>query len=81
MNALFIPKLGSMVYAMSGMQTKLHLIADEPACSTAAPLPTAAPASPTCISGRLPPRARISMPGSPAPARPATRSTNRPTAR
>ena len=29
MNALFIPKLGSMVYAMSGMQTKLHLIADE----------------------------------------------------
>lgn len=30
MNALFIPRLGSMVYAMSGMQTKLHLIADEP---------------------------------------------------
>ena len=29
MNALFIPRLGSMVYAMSGMQTKLHLIADE----------------------------------------------------
>ena len=30
MNALFIPRLGSMVYAMSGMQTRLHLIADEP---------------------------------------------------
>lgn len=29
MNALFIPRLGSMVYAMAGMQTKLHLIADE----------------------------------------------------
>jgi len=29
MNALFIPKLGSMIYAMSGMQTKLHLIADQ----------------------------------------------------
>jgi len=30
MNALFIPQLGSMVYAMSGMQTKLHLMADTP---------------------------------------------------
>ena len=30
MNALFIPRLGSMVYAMAGMQTKLHLIADKP---------------------------------------------------
>lgn len=30
MNALFIPQLGSMVYAMSGMQTKLHLLADHP---------------------------------------------------
>ncbi len=30
MNALFIPRLGSMVYAMSGMQTRLHLIADQP---------------------------------------------------
>ena len=29
MNALFIPRLGSMVYAMAGMQTKLHLIADQ----------------------------------------------------
>ncbi|VVE12546.1 Cytochrome bo(3) ubiquinol oxidase subunit 2 [Pandoraea fibrosis] len=29
MNAFFIPQLGSMVYAMSGMQTKLHLIASE----------------------------------------------------
>ncbi|MCP3018415.1 ubiquinol oxidase subunit II [Cupriavidus basilensis] len=30
MNSLFIPQLGSMVYAMAGMQTKLHLIADTP---------------------------------------------------
>lgn len=30
MNAFFIPRLGSMIYAMSGMQTKLHLIANEP---------------------------------------------------
>ncbi|VVE89227.1 Cytochrome bo(3) ubiquinol oxidase subunit 2 [Pandoraea bronchicola] len=29
MNAFFIPQLGSMVYAMSGMETKLHLIANE----------------------------------------------------
>lgn len=28
MNALWIPKLGSQVYAMSGMTTKLHLIAN-----------------------------------------------------
>jgi len=30
MNSFFIPQLGSMVYAMSGMQTRLHLIADAP---------------------------------------------------
>lgn len=29
MNALWIPKLGSQVYAMSGMTTKLHLIANQ----------------------------------------------------
>lgn len=29
MNAFFIPQLGSMVYAMSGMETKLHLIANQ----------------------------------------------------
>ncbi|MCB1149794.1 MAG: COX aromatic rich motif-containing protein [Chlamydiia bacterium] len=28
MNALWIPDLGSMIYAMPGMRTKLHLIAD-----------------------------------------------------
>jgi len=28
MNSFFIPQLGSQVYAMAGMQTKLHLIAD-----------------------------------------------------
>lgn len=30
MNSFFIPSLGSQVYAMAGMQTQLHLIADEP---------------------------------------------------
>jgi cytochrome o ubiquinol oxidase subunit 2 len=30
MNSFFIPQLGSQVYAMAGMQTRLHLIADEP---------------------------------------------------
>ena len=28
MNSFFIPQLGSQVYAMSGMQTQLHLVAD-----------------------------------------------------
>ena len=30
MNAFMIPQLGSQIYAMEGMQTKLHLIADTP---------------------------------------------------
>jgi len=30
MNSFFIPQLGSQVYAMAGMQTRLHLIANEP---------------------------------------------------
>lgn len=30
MNSFFIPQLGSQVYAMAGMQTQLHLVADEP---------------------------------------------------
>ncbi|SDD02375.1 ubiquinol oxidase subunit II [Paraburkholderia lycopersici] len=30
MNSFFIPQLGSQVYAMPAMQTKLHLIANEP---------------------------------------------------
>jgi cytochrome o ubiquinol oxidase subunit II len=30
MNSFFIPQLGSQIYAMAGMQTQLHLIADEP---------------------------------------------------
>ncbi len=29
MNSFFIPRLGSQIYAMAGMQTELHLIADE----------------------------------------------------
>jgi hypothetical protein len=31
MNSFFIPQLGSQTYAMAGMQTRLHLIADESA--------------------------------------------------
>ncbi len=30
MNSFFIPQLGSQVYTMAGMQTQLHLIADQP---------------------------------------------------
>jgi cytochrome o ubiquinol oxidase subunit II len=30
MNSFFIPQLGSQIYAMAGMQTQLHLIADSP---------------------------------------------------
>jgi cytochrome o ubiquinol oxidase subunit 2 len=30
MNSFFIPQLGSQIYAMAGMQTQLHLIADVP---------------------------------------------------
>ena len=30
MNSFFIPRLGSMIYAMAGMQTQLHLLASEP---------------------------------------------------
>lgn len=29
MNAFFVPELGSQIYAMAGMETKLHLIANE----------------------------------------------------
>ena len=30
MNSFFIPQLGSQIYAMAGMQTRLHLLADRP---------------------------------------------------
>jgi cytochrome o ubiquinol oxidase subunit 2 len=30
MNTFFIPQLGGQIYAMAGMRTKLHLIANEP---------------------------------------------------
>ncbi len=30
MNAFFIPQLGTQIYAMGGMQTQLHLVADHP---------------------------------------------------
>ncbi|MBF7013852.1 ubiquinol oxidase subunit II [Novosphingobium resinovorum] len=30
MNVFFVPRLGTMIYAMNGMETKLHLMADKP---------------------------------------------------
>jgi cytochrome o ubiquinol oxidase subunit 2 len=30
MASLFIPRLGSQIYAMAGMQTRLHLLAEQP---------------------------------------------------
>ena len=34
MTSFFIPRLGSQIYAMAGMQTRLHLLADEPGAYT-----------------------------------------------
>jgi cytochrome o ubiquinol oxidase subunit II len=34
MTSFFIPQLGSQIYAMAGMQTRLHLMADEPGSYT-----------------------------------------------
>jgi len=34
MTSFFIPQLGSQIYAMGGMQTKLHLLADKPGTYT-----------------------------------------------
>lgn len=34
MTSFFIPRLGSQIYAMAGMQTKLHLLADQPGTYT-----------------------------------------------
>ena len=34
MTSFFIPQLGSQIYAMAGMQTQLHLLADEPGTYT-----------------------------------------------
>ncbi|XNM51931.1 ubiquinol oxidase subunit II [Escherichia coli] len=42
MNSFFIPRLGSQIYAMAGMQTRLHLIANKPVLLTVSPPATAA---------------------------------------
>jgi len=34
MTSFFIPRLGSQIYAMAGMRTKLHLLADKPGTYT-----------------------------------------------
>jgi cytochrome o ubiquinol oxidase subunit 2 len=46
MNSFFIPGLGGQIYAMAGMTTKLHLIANETASSDGISPTTAAPVSP-----------------------------------
>ena len=45
MNSFFIPRLGSQIYAMAGMQTQLHPIADEAGTYDGIPLATVARAS------------------------------------
>ena len=52
MNSFLVPALGGQIYAMTGMTTKLHLLADAPVNSEAAMPSTAATASP--ISTLLP---------------------------
>ena len=42
MNSFFIPQLGSQIYAMAGMQTQVHLIADAPGVVSTACRPTSA---------------------------------------
>lgn len=54
MTSFFIPALGGQIYAMAGMQTRLHLIANETASSPGSPLITTVPVSPTCILPRYP---------------------------
>ncbi len=45
MNSFFIPQLGGQIYAMAGMQTKLHLIANEAGQYKGISVATAAPVS------------------------------------
>jgi hypothetical protein len=45
MNSFFIPRLGSQIYAMAGMQTQLHLIATKLVLMTVSPPAIAARAS------------------------------------
>jgi cytochrome o ubiquinol oxidase subunit 2 len=46
MNSFFIPGLGGQIYAMAGMQTKLHLIANRTLKWTVSPPTTAVLVSP-----------------------------------
>ena len=55
MNAFFIPQLGSMIYTMNRMATRLNLIADQPGEYLGLPAISAAMVSPTCA---LPSRRR-----------------------
>ncbi|MEJ0007227.1 MAG: hypothetical protein WDM77_12890 [Steroidobacteraceae bacterium] len=47
MNSFFIPQLGSQIYTMAGMATRLNLLVDDPASITACPRNSAARDSPT----------------------------------
>ena len=65
MNSFFVPQLGSQIYTMAGMVTRLHLQADHDGHLSAACRPTtAATALPTCASPSTPCRPRRSRSGS-----------------
>jgi len=50
MNSFFVPQLGSQIYTMSGMATRLHLQADHPEATRDYRRSSAATALPTCVS-------------------------------
>ena len=54
MNSFFVPQLGSQIYTMAGMVTRLHLQADQPEATAASRRSSAAMASPTCASRSMP---------------------------
>jgi cytochrome o ubiquinol oxidase subunit 2 len=50
MNSFFVPQLGSQIYTMAGMVTRLHLQADHPGTTAGCRPISAATALPTCAS-------------------------------
>ena len=50
MNSFFVPQLGSQIYTMAGMATRLHLQADHPGTYRGCRRNSAAMALPTCAS-------------------------------
>ena len=66
MNSFFVPQLGSQIYTMAGMVTRLHLQADHAGSYPGLSANTAARVSPTCASRSTPSRPRRSRSGSTA---------------